>query len=296
MAVIQIQTRDIHHPFTALGGAVDLVVSWDRGFADSSGAVARGELRAALTRITGNRWRIPAVALWTAFDLTVDPGVCYTAWFECDGRIIEWPALRQFHINVPAPTTTYDELIAVERIEERGQLSETPLFIRRDGNAAAETLLVIAPEFDAKLTPIMLRFGNGNDAPFFRYSDGAFVYSLDGLSVIPFGVGGGGGGLTAVLPVRSVSGNTTLNPASDGLLIVDTGGGDIDILLASPAPTQRNSFLLKKKTADANRIRLIPDAGSIENAAFYDFSGAQLTSGDGLHLAYDNVDWWVFPS
>jgi len=298
MAVIQLKTKDILHPFSALAGTVDLVIAWNKTFTDSSGTVTRGELRTPLTRVSGNRWRIPALNLWTSFDLTIDPGVLFSAWFECDGKLIEWPELRQFHLNVPPPVTTYEELISVERWEERGLFSAAPLAVRRDPRSSPDTVntvLVIGPEHDAYATPITLRFGNGEDAPFLRFIDNAFTYSLDGRTILILG-SGGGGGLTAELPVRSINANGTLAPSADGLLLVNTAAGPVVVTVNNPTAGQRNTFYIKKTTTDENSITLTPASGQIDGAANYQFSGAQLTTGNGVIIAFDGTNWHVFPS
>ncbi|HMY72461.1 MAG TPA: hypothetical protein PLQ88_11565 [Blastocatellia bacterium] len=92
---------------------------------------------------------------------------------------------------------------------------------------------------------------------------------------------------------RAVSANTALIPATDNVILVNTGGGNITITLTTPAAGEYNNFTIKKTTTDANTITLSPASGQIDGAASEVFSGVVGSAGEAAQIVWDGTNWWI---
>jgi len=95
---------------------------------------------------------------------------------------------------------------------------------------------------------------------------------------------------------RVVAGNTTLDPAADYVLLVNTASGNVTITLGTPDACDPRVFHIKKTSPDANDIILDPvGAIQIENATTYTFDEVIGLAGGSREIFYDEDSgaWWV---
>ena len=92
---------------------------------------------------------------------------------------------------------------------------------------------------------------------------------------------------------RAVTTNTALVPATDNVILVGTGSGNITVTLTTPAAGEYNNFIVKKTTTDGNSIQLAPASGQIDGAANVTFSGVIGNAGEALQIVWDGANWWI---
>ena len=94
-------------------------------------------------------------------------------------------------------------------------------------------------------------------------------------------------------PPRVVSiafGDSPYSAAIEGIILVDTSGGNVQILLPAASANTDKIYYVKKKTSDANIITITPNGGDlIENES----DAVIINQGTSLEFVSDGSNWYI---
>ena len=89
--------------------------------------------------------------------------------------------------------------------------------------------------------------------------------------------------------IRTTTATTVLVGRADGVVLVDTTGGNVAVTLPAPLSVNGGEFTIKRITAGANTLIVTPSTGNIDNAA----SKAIPTQYDAFTFKSDGVGYWI---
>jgi len=96
------------------------------------------------------------------------------------------------------------------------------------------------------------------------------------------------------LAARSVSANTTLNPANDDVIVVNNSSGNVTVTLTAPASCEPSIFHVKQANSNTtNSITLTPASGQIDGAATHVFGNSNSAVRESRMIYHDGTNWHV---